>query len=68
LSGEYDLLAHLSLATSYIELGREADARAEAAEVLRINPRFVIDPKKGVIKDPALAARWNDDLRKAGLN
>jgi hypothetical protein len=36
--------------------------------VLRINPRFVIDPKKGVIKDPALAARWNDDLRKAGLN
>jgi hypothetical protein len=32
LSGEYDLLAHLSLATSYIELGREADARAEAAE------------------------------------
>ncbi len=67
-SGEYDLIAHLALATSYIELGREAEARAEAAEVLRINPGYTLtDPQKGVIEDVALAERWNDDLRKAGL-
>ena len=30
--------AHLTLAAVYSELGKEAEARAEAAEVLRINP------------------------------
>ncbi len=64
-----DLLGpHLDLAVSYIELGREADARAEAAEVLRISPQFVLpDPKHGMIKDLAFAQRYDADLRKAGL-
>ena len=35
--------AHLSLAVAYSELGREAEARAEAAEVLRINPKFSLE-------------------------
>ena len=57
-----------SLAVAYIEVGREADARAEAAEILRINPQFtLVDPKKGPLKDLALAERYDADLRKAGL-
>jgi adenylate cyclase len=34
------LLAHLGLAGIYSELGREEEARAEAAEVLKISPAF----------------------------
>jgi len=34
------LVAHLSLASVYGELGREEEARAEAAEVLRLSPKF----------------------------
>jgi len=35
--------AHTHLATVYIMMGREKEARAEAAEVLRINPKFSLD-------------------------
>jgi len=35
--------AHLTLAAVYSELGREAAARAEAAEVLRLNPQFSLE-------------------------
>jgi len=38
-----NLLAHLHLAGSYSSLGREEEARAEAAEVLRIDPKFSLD-------------------------
>jgi adenylate cyclase len=59
---------HFDLAVSYIELGREADARAQAAEILRISPQFALpDPKHGMVKDVALPERRNADLRKAGL-
>jgi adenylate cyclase len=34
---------HLALVSTYIELGREKEARAEAAEVLRIQPNFSVD-------------------------
>ncbi len=37
------IIAHLGLAATYIALGREKEARAEAAEVLRINPKFSLD-------------------------
>ena len=49
------LSAHLTLATVYSELGQEAEARAEAAEVLRINPQFSLEVHKqrAPIKDPA---------------
>lgn len=61
--------AHFPLAVSYIELGRESEARVEAAEILRINPQFILPhpSKQGDVKDLALAERWNADLRKAGL-
>ncbi|HEV8714340.1 MAG TPA: tetratricopeptide repeat protein [Candidatus Binatia bacterium] len=34
------LHTHLTLAVVYSELGQAAEARAEAAEVLRLNPQF----------------------------
>ncbi len=35
--------AHLDLAATYSELGREEEARAEAAEVLRLSPNFSLE-------------------------
>jgi adenylate cyclase len=61
--------AHLTLAAVYSELGKEAEARAEAAEVLRINPQFSLEVHKQrePIKDPAMLERNIAALRKAGL-
>ncbi len=61
--------AHLTLAAVYSELGKEAEARAEAAEVLRLNPQFSLGLHKQrvPIKDPALLERHIAALRKAGL-
>jgi adenylate cyclase len=62
--------SHLILAEVYSELGREADARAQVAEVLKINPKYSLGlasqtfPFKDHAQlDHALAA-----LRKAGLS
>jgi tetratricopeptide (TPR) repeat protein len=55
------IIAHQLLAFSFIELGRDSDARAEAVEVFRISPQFILPhPPKG-------AERRDADLRKAGL-
>jgi adenylate cyclase len=61
--------AHLTLAAVYSELGREAEARTEAAEVLRINPQFSLEVHKQrvPIKDLATLERHLAALRKAGL-
>jgi adenylate cyclase len=63
------LHAHMTLAAAYSELGREAEARAEATEVLRINPQFSLEVHKQrmPIKDPAVLERHIAALRKAGL-
>jgi tetratricopeptide (TPR) repeat protein len=37
------LYAHLHLAATYSKMGREKEARAEVAEILRINPKFSLD-------------------------
>jgi TolB-like protein/Flp pilus assembly protein TadD len=60
---------HLNLAAAYSELGKEAEAQAEAAEVLRINPQFSLEVHKqrAPIKDPAVLERHLAALRKAGL-
>jgi len=60
---------HLMLATVYSELGQAAEARAEAAEVLRINPNFSLEVHKQrmPIKDPAVLERHVAALHKAGL-
>jgi TolB-like protein/class 3 adenylate cyclase/predicted Zn-dependent protease len=61
--------AHLTLMAVYSELGREAEARAEAAEILRLNPNFSLEVHKQrvPIKDPAVLERHLAALRKAGL-
>ena len=61
--------AHLTLAAVYSELGKEAEARAEAAEVLRLNPisRWRYTKRRAPIKDPAMLERHIAALRKAGL-
>jgi tetratricopeptide (TPR) repeat protein len=61
--------AHLTLAAVYSELGKEAEAQAEAAEVLRINSQFSLEVHKQrvPIKDPAVLERHLAALRKAGL-
>jgi TolB-like protein/predicted Zn-dependent protease len=61
--------AHLTLAAVYSELGKEAEARAEATEVLRLNPRFSLEVhrQRAPIKDPVTLERHIAALRKAGL-
>jgi adenylate cyclase len=63
------LEAHLTVAAVYSELGKETGARAEAAEVLRINPKFSLEVHKerAPIRDPATLERHLAALRKAGL-
>jgi adenylate cyclase len=63
------LQAHLTLATVYSELGRKAVARAEATEVLRLNPHFSLEVhrQREPLKDPAQLERQLAALRRAGL-
>jgi adenylate cyclase len=63
------LPVHLMLAVVYSELGQTAEARAEAAEVLRLNPQFSLEVHKQrmPIKDPVVLERHIAALRKAGL-
>jgi adenylate cyclase len=64
-----NLLAHVLLATTYSMMGREQEARAEAAEVLRINPKFTMDyyVKTLPYKDQSLTESLVAACRKAGL-
>lgn len=64
-----DLDAHLLLAAVYSEVGKETEARAETAEILRINPKFILEVHKErvPIKDPAVLERHITALRRAGL-
>lgn len=63
------MLAHLQLANCYAQLGRLDEARAEAAEVLRIAPHFSLEALKQSFpfKDPAVLEREFDAWRRAGL-
>jgi len=66
--GPDHLVAHIGLAVRYALLDREKEARAEGAEVLRIDPKFSWDrwirtlPHSQSMKDHIA-----DALRKAGL-
>jgi len=63
-----NLVAHLFLASSYVELGRDQDARAEAAEIMRISPHYALASLPGHgVKHEALNKRVRSDLRQAGL-
>ena len=60
---------HIWLASTYAQLGQLQQARAEAAEVIRIDPNWTIrrfEPL-GPFKRPEDAAHFFDGMRKAGL-
>jgi adenylate cyclase len=64
-----NIFAHLALAATYSMMGREQEAGAEAAEVLRLNPKFSVDSyaKRLAFKDQSVTDNFVDALRKAGL-
>jgi len=68
LSPNY-LNAHAFLAACYSSLDRQAEAAAEAEEVLRINPKFCLESYAKTLpyKNKADIERYISALRKAGL-
>jgi adenylate cyclase len=63
-------LGHVWLAATLAQLGQLDEARAEAAEVLRIDPKYTIDGTQrrySHFKHPEDAEHLFDGLRKAGL-
>ncbi len=64
-----DMFTHMMLAVSYIETGNVEEARKSATEILRINPKISLDYLAKMLpwKNKDQAARWIDDLRKAGM-
>jgi adenylate cyclase len=61
--------AYISLASACILAGREEEARAAAAEVLKINPMFSVEQHARIIpyRDRSFIDRMVDALRKTGL-
>jgi adenylate cyclase len=57
------------LASAYAQSGQFEEARAQAAEVLRINPGFTIESSKRILvyKDPKDLEHYIGGMRKAGL-
>jgi adenylate cyclase len=64
-----NIWAHMMLAATYINMGREQEARAEAAELLRINPKFSLDffAKTSLYKEQSVRDNLFNALQKAGL-
>ncbi len=60
--------AHQYLAATYGLLGYEEEARAEAAEVLRLTPNFAEGFVRSPFRDRAVLMRLIEGLRKAGLD
>ena len=60
---------HAGLAIVYSMMDRNEEARAEASEVLRINPKFSLDwyARIAQYKDQAVTDRLINAMRKAGL-
>jgi TolB-like protein/Flp pilus assembly protein TadD len=66
--GPDHLIAHLGLAAAYVWTDREKEARAEGAEVMRIDPKFSLERfLKASPYDQSRKDRLADALRKAGL-
>jgi adenylate cyclase len=63
------LFAHIVLAAAYGSSGHDEEARAEATEVLRINPKFSLEylAQTWPFKNKVDMKRYVEPLRKAGL-
>jgi len=64
-----NIIAHLGLAATYSLSRRDEEARAEAEEILRLNPKFSLESYAKTIphKNQAQIDRYINALRKAGL-
>jgi TolB-like protein len=70
-AGETCIWCQLELAMSYAQLGRQTDAEAAKAEMLRRYPEFSMErfmSDQGGIPDQPTLALYLDGVRKAGLN
>jgi TolB-like protein/class 3 adenylate cyclase len=69
--GRVSLICQRYLIASYMKLGREDEARAEAKKYLQLDPKFSLkglsNRAKRVFKDPAMINPLVEALRKAGL-
>ena len=63
------LLGHYILCAIYSSAGRLEDAKKEALEVLKINPKFSVSTveKTNPLKNESVKKRYFDSMRKAGL-
>jgi adenylate cyclase len=61
--------AHLLLAASYSEIGKEEEARAEVAEIVRLSPQVsLVDLRQRLpYKDQEVLERLFESMRKVGL-
>ena len=64
-----NISARRMLTVTYIEMGRLEDAKVQAEEILKLDPKFTSKGFDKVVpfKDPEVARRYVDALRNAGL-
>lgn len=63
------LSLHVSLASTFGEVGQKEDAKKSVSEILRLDPNFSITRYMAGLsyRDPREVIRFEDGLRKAGL-
>jgi adenylate cyclase len=63
-----DQLSHAVLTMSYSSAGREEEARAQGAKLLKINPKYCVRRRGGDrFKDPKVNEQFKNTLHKAGV-
>ena len=64
-----NFIARGGLIVTYVEMGRMEEARAEAEEMIKIDPKFTTKgfEKRTPWKDPKVTERFVEAWRKAGL-
>jgi hypothetical protein len=64
-----DLFTHLGLAVAYLKSDREEEVRNQAAEVMKLYPKFSLDSYGKIfhLKEQSIADDYIASVRKAGL-